>query len=64
MVINEMIELEYDIRSGLVRVYELPSKRKDRYSSVAYANYLARHLEREYLRSLQGEEEDYAYVLT
>lgn len=40
-MVNELINLEYVINSGYVKVTEKRSARKDRYSSLAYANYLA-----------------------
>ncbi|WP_431785797.1 terminase large subunit domain-containing protein [Paenibacillus lactis] len=47
MLINEMINLEGEILdSGLVRLKEPKSKRKDRYSSVTYGNFIATELER------------------
>jgi hypothetical protein len=48
LLINEMINLEAEYNdNGLVRLKEPNSKRKDRYSSVAYGNYIATLLERE-----------------
>lgn len=38
-LINEMIKLEYSVDTGWVKVYEVGRNRKDRYSSLAYANY-------------------------
>lgn len=45
ILINEMINLEYEIRSGFVKLNEVGKNRKDRYSSLAYCNYYARELE-------------------
>lgn len=47
LLVNEMINLEYTINSGCVRVHEKGNARKDRYSSLAYANYLANIIEKE-----------------
>lgn len=46
LLINELINLTYDTTSGKIRVHEKTGMRKDRYSSIAYANYLANELER------------------
>ena len=45
--INEIINLEYSIHNGLVKVVEKGTARKDRYSSIAYGNYLAGLIEKE-----------------
>lgn len=47
LLINELVNLVYDASAGRIRVYERSGMRKDRYSSVAYANYLANELERD-----------------
>jgi len=47
ILINEMVNLEYEIRNGFVKLFEIGSNRKDRYSSLAYCNYYARELESE-----------------
>lgn len=50
-LINEMINLEGEVLdSGYIRIKEPKSKRKDRYSSVSYGNYIANELERDYFR--------------
>lgn len=46
-LVNEMVNLEYEIRNNLIRVHEIKKRRKDRYSSVTYGNYFASELERE-----------------
>lgn len=51
LLINEMINLEYTLTSGLVRVHEKGNARKDRYSSLAYANYLASILEKDIIKN-------------
>lgn len=49
-LVNEMVNLEYEVKSNMIRVSEMKSKRKDRYSSVSYGNYYAGELEREMFR--------------
>lgn len=44
-LINELINLEYTMSSGNIRITEKRSARKDRYSSLAYANWYAGVLE-------------------
>lgn len=48
-MINEMVNLEYKMQGGYIKVHESRGGRKDRYSSIAYANYFARMLESEML---------------
>ena len=50
MLINEMINLSYDVQNGRIRVSEQSGMRKDRYSATSYANYIASELERDLLR--------------
>lgn len=47
MLINEAINLSYAVVNGNIRVSERGSARKDRYTAVSYANYIAAKLERE-----------------
>lgn len=59
LLINEMINLEAEFNdNGQVRLKEPKSKRKDRYSSVAYGNYVATLLERKLNRHEEFDEED------
>lgn len=50
-LVNEMVNLEYKMQGGYVKVFETGSNRKDRYSSLAYGNYYARILENELLKN-------------
>lgn len=51
ILVNEMINLEYQVSdAGFIKVMEKGSARKDRYSSFAYANYLAKVLEQDLLK--------------
>ena len=46
LLINEMMNLESEITdSGLIKLKEQGSQRKDRYSSLSYGNYIANQLE-------------------
>lgn len=59
MLINEMINLEADYtENGLVRLKEPNTKRKDRYSSASYGNYVAVLLERELNKQTQDFDDD------
>lgn len=53
--INETVNLDYEIINGKIRVKEQADKRKDRYSSVSYANYIAGVIERR-LKRREGED--------
>ena len=50
MMVNEMLNLEYELRSGFIRLFEKSHRRKDRYVSFGMANYLSRVLEQQYYR--------------
>lgn len=51
---NEMINLSYQMTdAGLIKIFETGNSRKDRYSSLAYANYLARLLEKDLLKTVK-----------
>lgn len=45
LLVNEMVNLDHDIVGGFIKISEKSGKRKDRFSSLGYANYLARTLE-------------------
>ena len=47
---NETINLDYEVANGKIRVQEISGARKDRYSSVAYGNYIANEIERDMLK--------------
>ncbi|MFS1518510.1 terminase large subunit domain-containing protein [Bacillus sp. SCS-151] len=62
LLINEMINLEAEFNdNGQVKLKEPNSKRKDRYSSVAYGNYIASLLERK-LNNMEEYDEDDSLV--
>lgn len=44
-LVNEMISLEADYSGGIVALEEVGRNRKDRFSSLAYANFLAQEIE-------------------
>lgn len=45
-LVNELVNLEYTVRSGMIKIYEVGTTTKDRYSSIAYCNYYANELEK------------------
>lgn len=53
-MINEMINLDYTATDGKIKVVEASGMRKDRYSSISYANYIANELERD-MRNIEDE---------
>lgn len=55
-LIVEMINLDYEVTNGKIKVKEASGMRKDRYSSCSYANYLCSELERD-LRQFKSEYE-------
>src|SRR5690606_16215842 len=46
-LVNEMVNLEYEMKNGYVKVKEVGRNRKDRYSSLAYGNYYAKLIEQD-----------------
>ncbi|PAV30177.1 hypothetical protein CIL05_06835 [Virgibacillus profundi] len=65
LLINEMINLEGERNSdsGLIKLKEQRSARKDRFSSTMYFNYIANQLEREMLRGKQEDMSDYMFFM-
>ena len=52
-MVHETINLEYEIgRYGNIAVHEVGRNRKDRFSSLAYGNYLADEIEKEEIKKL------------
>ena len=46
-MIQEMVNLDYTTVNGKIKVVEASGMRKDRYSAISYANYIATELERD-----------------
>lgn len=46
LLIDEMVNLESEIRDNTIKIKEQSNKRKDRYSSLSYGNYFCKTLER------------------
>lgn len=46
-LVNELVNLEYLVRAGMIKIYEVGTTTKDRYSSIAYCNYYANELEKD-----------------
>lgn len=47
LLINELVELEYEVKDKVIKVKEKSTKRKDRYSSLGYNIFVVNTLERE-----------------
>lgn len=47
LLVNELINLEYEMKNNVIRVQEKSGMRKDRYSSLSYNIFLAKTLERD-----------------
>lgn len=52
LLINELVNLEYEAKSDGVKIKERSGMRKDRYSSLSYNNYVANQLERQLSRNV------------
>lgn len=50
LLVNELVNLEHEIIGGLIRIKDKSGKRKDRFSSLGFANLLARNLEQKLTR--------------
>jgi hypothetical protein len=62
LLVNEMINLEGErTDNGLIRLKEPKSKRKDRYSSITYGNFIASELERSLF--IESNHDDYNYFI-
>ena len=59
LMINECAELQYEKmpQTGIIKIYEQGSKRKDRYTSCSYGSYFIDKLELDLLHT----EEQYDY---
>lgn len=53
-LIIEMVNLDYEIINGKIKVKEISGMRKDRYSSCSYANFLCSEIERD-MRQFESE---------
>lgn len=60
---NELVSLEYIVRSGNIVIQEVGTTTKDRYSSIAYGNYYASQLEKALRETDEsGGYEDYFFI--
>ncbi|MDU5350015.1 MAG: terminase family protein [Peptostreptococcus sp.] len=55
LLVGELVNLAYDILNGKVKIKEKNTARKDRYSSLAYGNYLCNLIIEEKLKSDKSE---------
>ncbi|ETT49340.1 hypothetical protein BSK66_26710 [Paenibacillus odorifer] len=62
-LVNESVNLEYEIKNGFVKIYEVGTNRKDRWSSLAYGSYYADLLEQGLNTNGELDEEDLYVVL-
>lgn len=56
ILVNELVNLDHEIVGGYIKVKEKSGKRKDRFSSLAFSNYLAKILE---AKNLTDENNEY-----
>lgn len=56
-LINEMVNLSFELQNGKIRVKESHGFRKDRFSAASYANFFANELE----RKLYAMQEKYSF---
>ncbi|MED1863240.1 terminase [Fictibacillus nanhaiensis] len=62
LMVNELVNLDHEIVGGFIKIKEKSGKRKDRYSSLSFANYLAKVLEGENLQSEDNFDEDDDFI--
>ncbi len=60
---NELVNLVYRVQSGYIKIEEVGTTTKDRYSSVGYGNYVATLLEQDILRSNVTDDEMLGFCL-
>ncbi|WP_151035824.1 terminase large subunit domain-containing protein [Bacillus wiedmannii] len=60
---NELVNLVYRIQSGYIKIEEVGTTTKDRYSSIGYGNYIATLLEQDILRANMKNDEMLNYCL-
>lgn len=60
---NELVNLVYRVQSGYIKIEEVGTTTKDRYSSIAYGNYIATLLEQDILRANLANDEYLNYCL-
>lgn len=60
---NELVNLVYRIQSGYIKIEEVGTTTKDRYSSIGYGNYVATLLEQDILRANMRNNEMLNYCL-
>ena len=59
--VNEIVNLDYTLLNDKIKVKERSGARKDRYSSILYANFIAGEIEREH-RNMEQEYGDNAPI--
>lgn len=60
---NELVALEYIVRSGNIVIQEVGTATKDRYSSLAYGNYYASELEKKLRDTEESDDyDDYFFI--
>lgn len=62
-LVNELVNLSYEVRSGYIKIKEEGKTTKDRYSSVGYANYFASILEQDLIDTDDSGEDLLEYCL-
>lgn len=60
-LVNELVNLEYEVRAGNIRIHEVGTTTKDRFSSLAYCDYYADELEKK-LKDDYSDEEALKYL--
>lgn len=60
---NELVNLTYTVNAGKIKIEEVGTTTKDRYSSVGYANYFASLLEQDVLKTTVKDDELLGYCL-
>lgn len=60
---NELVNLVYRVQSGYIKIEEVGTTTKDRYSSIGYGNYVATLLEQDILRANMRNDEMLEFCL-
>lgn len=61
LLVNELVNLEYETKNSVIKVKEKSGMRKDRYSSLSYNIFVAKAIEREMTLSLKNNMENLVF---
>lgn len=63
LLVNELTKLQYEESNNLVRIFERPGMRKDRYSSLSYNYYVAMQIEAKIAKQTFNDPSDVSFII-